>query len=178
VSKEDLPLVTRSGVSVIDCSWALVDALPYAKMKGHARLLPYLVAANSVNYGKPFKLSCAEATAAALWIVGLKRDARKIMAQFSWGPEFIKINHDLLEGYAAAENSAGVIAFQQQWMEMLQRESETKHLRARELPPMESEDEEEDEEDEGTGAATGASGGKTVEAMAADLAAKATVGDR
>jgi pre-rRNA-processing protein TSR3 len=75
VSREDAELIGKHGISVIDCSWALVESLPYHRMKGHARLLPYLVAANSVNYGKPYKLSCAEAIAATLYIAGWQEGA-------------------------------------------------------------------------------------------------------
>jgi pre-rRNA-processing protein TSR3 len=98
---------------VIDCSWAKIQELPYKQMRsGYHRLLPFLVAANTVNYGKPFKLSCAEAIAATLYIVGLKDEAVQIMDEFSWGSEFLKINADCLEAYAACQNSTEVVEAQ------------------------------------------------------------------
>lgn len=148
VSPADRDIVEGTGISVIDCSWAKVQELPYKQLRsGVHRLLPFLVAANSVNYGRPHKLSCAEAIAATLYIVGLKDEARQVMEEFQWGEEFLKINADCLEAYAACENSAEVVEAQNAYLAACQTEHDER-IRRLNLPILESEDEEEEEEEE------------------------------
>lgn len=124
VSREDASIIEDYGVSVIDCSWAQLETIPFRKLKGQPRLLPFLVAANPVNYGKPLKLSCAEAMAGALYIAGFKKEAAKVMDEFGWGSEFIRLNFEALEAYAAAETAAGVVRAQMRFITGMRAEAE------------------------------------------------------
>lgn len=149
VSPADREIVQSIGISVIDCSWAKVQELPYKQLRSGAhRLLPFLVAANSVNYGRPHKLSCAEAIAATLYIVGLKAEARQVLEEFSWGLEFLKINMDCLEAYAACENSEDVVAAQTAYLAACQQEHDERAKRMQ-LPRLDSDSEEEEAAGEG-----------------------------
>lgn len=147
VSPKDREIVAAHGVSVIDCSWARIDETPFSRMKSsHPRLLPYLVAANPVNYGKPSKLNCVEALAAAFYITGYKEEAASYMNRFSWGPTFIKLNEELLNIYAACADSADVVNKQNRYLEELEQ------IRLREkdeidLPPSYSDYSDEEEDD-------------------------------
>lgn len=130
VSPADLPAVRSKGISVVDCSWARLDEIPWPKLRaGHHRLLPFLVAANPVNYGRPMKLSCAEAMAATLFIVGLEAEAEALLENFSWGGEFRKINRELLASYAACATSVEVVAVQTEWIARAEREQRAKALK-------------------------------------------------
>ncbi len=117
VSPADRPIVEEMGLSVIDCSWARLAEIPFKQMRsGHHRLLPFLVAANQVNYGKPSKLSCAEAAAATLYICGYVDAAKAVLDEFGWGREFIKLNKELLELYRTSADADEVVKRQNDWL--------------------------------------------------------------
>jgi len=71
----------------LDCSWAHAEEI-FSSVRLRDRALPFLVAANPVNYGKPFKLSTVEALAAGLVILGELEQAQEILSKFKWGHVF------------------------------------------------------------------------------------------
>ncbi len=74
LSRADAPRAERHGLAILDVSWKR-GTFPRAP-QATARALPYLLAANPVNYGKPFVLSSVEALAAALSILGRAEEAQ------------------------------------------------------------------------------------------------------
>jgi pre-rRNA-processing protein TSR3 len=158
VSPADRAAVVESGVCVVDCSWARLDDVPFHKLKGgEPRLLPFLVAANPVNYGKASKLSCVEAIAATLMIVGLRKRAEQILSKFMWGNNFLTLNRELFQAYAACADGAGVVAAQERML--LSWEAE------RHLPPKvedeSDDDDDDDDDDDGSDDGSDDGGGRT-----------------
>jgi len=156
VSPADAVILEEFGLSVIDCSWARLSEIPFKQMRaGHHRLLPFLVAANTVNYGKPSKLSCAEAAAATLYICGRVDAAKAVLVEFGWGMEFIRLNEELLELYRTAEDAADVIRRQNDWLEKAENDSKKFAIFAKKKKKhweeSNSEDESDEEEDEEEG---------------------------
>ncbi|KXS13081.1 DUF367-domain-containing protein [Gonapodya prolifera JEL478] len=127
VSPEDRDTVARAGVAVVEASWKRIEEVPFERIKSmNERLLPYLLAANPVNYGRPLKLNCAEALAAAMYITGYKVEARKVLEPFTWGDGFWEINEELLEAYAAAPTSAALLAVQSEHLASLEAERDAR----------------------------------------------------
>lgn len=189
MSRQDQDLVLGKGLAVVDCSWNRLDDVPFGRIKGAApRLLPWLLAANPVNYGKPCKLSCAEALAAALWICGRRGDAEAVMARFKWGHSFLSLNEGLLERYAECGTAAEVIQAQNEYLESLasgggesgSSDGEEGYVHAGDLPPSDSDEYQHTSDEEASGGeeepsagAEVAHGGKAAEIEKKDAAAAA-----
>lgn len=123
LSPADRGLLDAYGAAVVECSWARTKEVQWAKVGGKCeRLLPYLVAANTVNYGKPWRLNCAEALAAAFAICGHLDWAEQVLEPFSYGEAFLKINAKLLRKYAECEDEKAIKKAEEDWMERLEKE--------------------------------------------------------
>ena len=143
VSPKDFDVLRANGLAVVDCSWNRLDDVPFHRLHSAApRLLPWLVAANPVNYGKPCKLTCAEALAGGVYIAGYRDAAELLMNKFKWGHGFISLNRELLESYAACATSEEVIETQNKWLTMGGPNSGPR--REYDLPPSESDESDED----------------------------------
>ncbi|KAF9959459.1 ribosome biogenesis protein tsr3 [Mortierella alpina] len=128
VSPSDREVVREHGLAVVDCSWAKLGDVPFKKLRaGHDRLLPYLIATNPVNYGKPWKLNCVEALAACFYITGFDEYGDELLGKFKWGHAFKKVNAELLSKYSKCTDSASVIAAQNEYLAMIEKEHNDRH---------------------------------------------------
>ncbi|XXH01076.1 translation initiation factor IF-2 [Hypoxylon texense] len=160
LSPADKELMDQYGAAVVECSWARTQEVQWNKVGGKCeRLLPYLVAANTVNYGKPLRLNCVEALAAAFYICGHPDWAEEVLKPFNYGQSFLNINLKLLKKYAVCANEDEIVQTEKEWLERLEREhAESRenaddddlwkggNVNRREI--IDTDDEEEDEEAE------------------------------
>ena len=106
----------RKGLVVMDLTWTNIDQFPRLK-RVEERALPYLLASNPINWGRPMELNSAEAVMAALYILGEKEQARSFLGRFNWAPEFMRLNGNMLEDYSNARDSAEVVRIQNEYVE-------------------------------------------------------------
>ncbi len=107
VSREDARI---TNIVALDCSWKHADEMfPALSHRMVERALPYVLAANPVNYGKPFRLTTAEALATVLYIFGEEKRAMELLGKFKWGPHFFELNRLPLEDYRKARSSSEII---------------------------------------------------------------------
>ena len=140
-SINDKKIVEDHGIAVVDCSWAKLEETPFHRMKGnHLRLLPYLIAANPINYGKPCQLSCVEAIAATFQLSGFHSHAKLYLSKFKWGKSFLKLNNDIFKMYIKCNNSQEIISAQKKYIQEIVEENKLNQNRTIDLPTSESSD--------------------------------------
>ncbi|KAL8926533.1 MAG: hypothetical protein Q9208_002860 [Pyrenodesmia sp. 3 TL-2023] len=123
ISPLDRPLLETHGAAVVECSWVRIAEVPWSKIGGkHERLLPYLVAANPTNYGRPWRLNCAEALAATFYILGHEDWAEDVLQHFSYGKPFLEINAQVLKRYAACKDEEEVRECEKRWLAKIEKE--------------------------------------------------------
>jgi pre-rRNA-processing protein TSR3 len=99
----------------LDCSWETANDEAF-DLNGIHRSLPFLVAANPINYGTPFQLTTVEALAGALCIFGERDQAEQILDAVGWGETFLDLNAEPLERYADCTDSTDVLAVQDDYL--------------------------------------------------------------
>ncbi|EIN09060.1 DUF367-domain-containing protein [Punctularia strigosozonata HHB-11173 SS5] len=125
ISPADRDIILQSGLAVVECSWARLEDVPFAKIASpHERLLPYLVAANPTNYGKPWKLNCVEALAAAFYITGFEDYGHALLSRFGWGPGLYAINKEYIARYRMCTSAEEISAVQEDILEGISRDRE------------------------------------------------------
>ncbi|MFQ6107387.1 MAG: DUF367 family protein [Thermoplasmata archaeon] len=114
ISREDEGIASKRGLAALDLSWKhpSFPDVPWTKR----RALPYLLAANPVNYGRPFQLSTAEALAASLFIMGYRDLCIEVLGKFKWGLGFLSLNEEPLKSYRKARNSQEVVEVQAEFI--------------------------------------------------------------
>jgi pre-rRNA-processing protein TSR3 len=123
VSPADGELLEQFGAAVVECSWVRVEEVPFSRIGGKCeRILPYLVAANPVNYGRPWRLNCVEALAACFVICGHEGWAEIALQHFSYGKPFLEINSQLFKRYSACHTAEEVKEAEAKWLAKLERE--------------------------------------------------------
>ena len=113
---EDHQLLLNGGALVgLDCSWAHIESSVEEVMRRTRllpRMLPLLLAANPVNWGKPGRLTTAEALATVLYLMGREAQASQVLGAFRWGERFFELNQEPLDAYAKASSSSELVALQ------------------------------------------------------------------
>ena len=116
LSPADRQYAVKSGITVMDVTWTNIDGFPRPKGMNE-RALPFLIASNPVNWGRPMELNSAEAVLASLMILGEREQAEEFRKRFNWGEEFVRINGEMLDEYANAKDSAEVVRIQNEYLD-------------------------------------------------------------
>ena len=82
------------------------------------RILPALLAANPVSWGRVGRLSSVEAIAASLAILGHHGQATMVLEPFQFGQQFLDLNREPLEAYSTAGTRSEIATMQSEFFDI------------------------------------------------------------
>lgn len=110
------------------------------------------MAANPTNYGRPWRLNCAEALAACFFVCGRREWAEDVLAPFSYGEAFLEINEEVLSIYAECEDEEEVKKAEEAWLKKIEGEyNDARGIKKPKQDGLLDEDDEEGDKDNGEG---------------------------
>ena len=108
-------IVKGTSIVGLDCSWKQIDeSVNYLsrKTKLEGRTLPVVLAANPVSWGKPGRLSNAEAFAVSLILLNRWEQAKQVLKPFKFCDEFFRLNNEPLQAYSQAVSNTELAELQ------------------------------------------------------------------
>ena len=113
---DDRTMIDRGAAIVgLDCSWKHLDT-SMASILNNTRLeprtLPLALPANPVSWGKPGRLSTAEAMALCAAIMGRMDQAERMLRPFRFGQEFLELNAEPIAAYQECSTNTEVVETQ------------------------------------------------------------------
>ena len=113
---EEREIIDLGGsVVALDCSWKqIVPSIDTITNSTNLipRTLPVLLAANPVSWGKPGRLTTAEAIAASLYILDRVEQAERILGKLPYGNQFLSLNREPLDAYCSAKTTEDLVGLQ------------------------------------------------------------------
>jgi pre-rRNA-processing protein TSR3 len=117
LSPGDKEIVSRGALAAIDCSWNQFQSERIPRSLAQ-RKLPFLLAANPVNYSVPYRLSTLEALAAALYIMGFAEDSSLLLSKAKWGAAFLTLNAEPLSLYSKAKSQEEIREIEREYLSL------------------------------------------------------------
>jgi len=113
---DDRAMIERGAAIVgLDCSWKQLDPSMSSILSNtrlEPRTLPLALPANPVSWGKPGRLSTAEAMALCAAIMGRMEQAQRMLRPFRFGQEFLELNAEPIAAYQSCSSNKEVIETQ------------------------------------------------------------------
>lgn len=117
LSPADREIAFRNALAAVDCSWNQfqTENIPKTLIP---RKLPFLLAANPINYSVPYRLSTLEALAAALYIMGFSEQSSSLLSKVKWGDSFLALNAEPLSLYSKAHSQDEIKKIENEYLSL------------------------------------------------------------